>query len=192
MINARILGLDISSTTIGYCVLDIINDQIKLVAYDFYKPSKDGHILERLSKTKKVFQKLLKEYQPTAIAIEDIVQFMAGASSAKTIITLASFNRMLGLLSYEYLKELPQLYSVMAIRHGLKLDKVLPAKEEMPILIEHHLNIQFNYLYKKNGTIRPETYDMADACSVATHAAQKMIANSQPKVKKNNVKKRSL
>lgn len=195
MNNARIIGLDVSSTTIGICILDIIDNQLQLVKYDFYKPSKEGHILERLSKTKKFFTTLFKEYKPTHIAIEDIVSFMRNASTAQTVIVLASFNRMLGLLAYEHLKKMPQMFSVLAIRHGLKLTDQLPAKEEMPMLVEQHLDIKFNYLYNRNNKLRPENFDMADAMAVALHYAFTLL-NEELTIKspkrKTNVKKRSL
>ena len=191
MPQIRILGLDISSTTIGWCILDIIDQKIVLVKYDYYKPNKNGHIISRLYETKKFFNKLFKEYKPNQITIEEIIQYMSGASSATTIITLTSFNRALGLLSYEYLKQLPTYYSVMSIRHGLKLSKELPAKEDMPTLVEYYLDIKFNYLYNSKGKIKPETYDMSDACSVAINHALKILApNPQPKIiRKTNAKK---
>lgn len=179
----RILGFDVSSTTIGYCVLEI-NDSndIRFVLCNYVKPIKKGGIIERVAHTRDVVQSIIDQVKPDHIAIEDIVQFMAGASTAKTIITLTTFNRMIGLLAHDYLKRAPSLHSVMSIRHGLKIEKVLPKKEEIPELVAKHLKIKFPYLFNKKGKIKVESYDMADGIAVALYHA--FILTRRAKVKK--------
>lgn len=164
-----ILGLDCSSTTIGYAALNWNekNNKIKVVDYGFYKPIKEGNILDRLRKTQNDFKDLINTIKPDYIAIEDIILFMKGHSTANTITTLTAFNRALGLVAYEYLGRSPDLYSVMKIRHTIKLNKELPKKEEIPQVLEKRLNFKYEYLYKKNGTIKAETYDQSDALAVA-------------------------
>ena len=192
---ARILGLDISSTTIGIAVLDLneATKQIKVIDYDHYKPIKKGNILDRLIKTQKDIKKIIEQSKPDHIAIEDIVSFMGGGSTAQTIITLASFNRMIGLLAYQHLGRSPELFNVMSIRHGLKLTKELPPKEQMPEILAQHLGIKFQYLYKKNDEIASESYDRADALAVATYYAfvlsGKIIRKEKSKSKKVKKKK---
>ncbi len=179
----RILGFDVSSTTIGYCVLEVDdNNDIQFVLCNYVKPIKKGSIIERIANTRDVIRSVIDQVKPDYIAIEDIVQFMAGASTAKTIITLTSFNRMIGLLSHDYLQKPPALYSVMSIRHGLKTDKNLPKKEEIPDLVAKHLKIKFPYLFNKKGKIKVESYDMADGVAVALFHA--FVLTQRIKVKK--------
>jgi Holliday junction resolvasome RuvABC endonuclease subunit len=168
----RVLGFDISSTTIGYCVLEIDDsNNIQFVLCNFIKPLKKGTIIERIVHTRDAVRSIIDLVKPDYIAIEDIIQFMAGASTAKTIITLTTFNRMVGLLAYDHLQKLPALHSVMSIRHGLKIGKVFPKKEEIPELVAKHLDIKFPYLYNKKGKIKVESYDMADGIAVALYHA---------------------
>jgi Holliday junction resolvasome RuvABC endonuclease subunit len=182
----KILSIDVSSTTIGLAVLQIDSEtsNIALLSVQPIKPTKKGDIISRLADTKQKIKSLIEEVKPDYIIIEDIVQFMAGKSTAKTIITLTSFNRMVGLISYEYLGHSPELLSVMTIRHGLKIDKIFPSKEEMPELIAHHLNIPFPYLYNKKGKIRIESYDCADAIAVGLYFAQTLTGKIKRKIKK--------
>ncbi|MCP6726354.1 hypothetical protein NL526_30315, partial [Klebsiella pneumoniae] len=77
-------------------------------------------------------------------AIEDLIKFMT-KSTATTVVVLTTFNRMVCLLAYDYLKKQPELFNVMSIRHALKLNKILPKKEEMPELVAKHLEIKFPY-----------------------------------------------
>lgn len=179
----RVLGFDISSTTIGYCVLEISDgNDIQFILCNYIKPLKKGSIIERVAHTRDVVQSVIDQVKPDYIAIEDIVQFMAGASTAKTIITLTTFNRMIGLLAHDYLGKSPALYSVMSIRHGLKTDKILPKKEEIPDLVAKHLKIKFPYLFNKKGKIKVESYDMADGVAVALFHA--FVLTQRVKVKK--------
>ena len=187
----KILGFDISSTCIGYCLLefdDLTND-VKFIKCNYHKPTKKGNILERLYDTKNVIKKVIDEFKPDFIAIEDIIQFMKNKSSAKTVITLAVFNRMIGLLAYDYLGKSPELFNVMQIRHGLKLSAALPQKAEMPELVANHLKIAFPYVYKKKGNIDSVSEDMADSVAVALYCAYVHTGKIILKIKKPKIKK---
>lgn len=178
----RILGFDISSSCIGWCILEINEDNsIKFIKCDNLKPSKKGSILDKLLDTKSKIQKIIEEEKPDYIGIEDLIKFMP-KSTATTVVTLASFNRMIGLISYEYLKDHPGLFNVMSIRHALKLNKNLPKKEEMPELVSKHLGIKFPYIKDKKGKIKPESFDMADGVAVALYYS--FILTNRIKIKK--------
>lgn len=181
-----ILGFDVSSTTIGYCSLswDESNNDIKLIHMGYLKPIKKGTIIERIVDTRNKIQKIIVDAQPDYIAIEDIIQFMQGKSTAKTIIMLTTFNRMIGLTAYDYLGKAPTLYSVMTIRHGLKTGKELPKKEDMPALVAQHLGITFPYEYNKKGGIKVESYDKADGVAVALYHTLVLAGKVKSKGKK--------
>ena len=185
----RILSFDVSSTTTGYCVLEIDGYQIQFVSTNFLKPLKTGSIIERIVDTRDKIQKIIDQVKPDYIAIEDIIQFMAGKSTAQTVIMLTTFNRMIGLCAYDYLKRTPELFNVMTIRHGLKTGKVLPKKEDMPELVAKHLNIAFPYLVSKKkgkgyGKIKVESYDMADSVAVGLYYAFLLTGKIKRKGKK--------
>lgn len=189
------MGIDVSSTTIGYSVLEIDdNNKIHFVECNYIKPNKDGSIIERLAETRNIVQDIIDQAKPDYIAIEDIVQFMQGHSTAKTIIMLTAFNRMIGLTAYDYLRKSPELFSVMTIRHGLKLNKELPKKEDIPDLVAEHLGIIFPWLKTPGKTtkkgkkieskIRVESYDMADGIAVALYYAFFLTGRVKRKGKK--------
>lgn len=192
--NKRVLGIDVSSTTIGYCILDIDdNNIISLVKASYIKPIKTGSIIERIVDTRNIIKNVLEEAKPDYIAIEDIIQYMKGKSTAQTIIMLTTFNRMIGLCAYDYLNDAPQLFNVMSIRHGLKEGKELPKKEDMPELVAKHLRITFPYERsskgKKKGAIKVESYDLADGIAVALYYA--FVLTGKVKRKKPSQKKKS-
>lgn len=182
----RILGFDCSSTTIGWSTLDWddVTNQITFNQAGYIKPTKKGSIIERIVETRNAVQKIIVEAKPDYIAIEDIIKFMKGKSTAQTIIMLTTFNRMIGLISYDYLGKGPFLYNVMTIRHGLKEDKQLPKKEDMPALVAKHLGITFPYEYGKKGKLKVENFDKADGMAVALYHAF-VLAGRTKKSKKN-------
>lgn len=181
-----ILGFDASSTTIGYCVLswEEETNAISFVKAGYIKPEKEGSIIERIVDTRNEVQKVIVDSKPDFIAIEEIIKFMKGHSTAQTIIMLTTFNRMIGLTSYDYLGKSPTLYSVMTIRHGLKTGKDLPKKEDMPALVANHLGITFPYEYNKKGKIKVESYDKADGVAVALYHAFVLAGKVKRKGKK--------
>src|SRR6266702_348696 len=167
----RICGLDISTTTVGICIIETDDDynSRKLIHISYIKPPKKGSIFERIAKTQSLINDMLMKFSPDLISIEDIVQFMAGASGAKTIIALARMNISVGMICYQFLKRSPSMFNVMSIRHGIKLSKELPKKEEIPELVSKHLGITFSYVLDKNSDLMIENYDMADSIAVALY-----------------------
>lgn len=180
----RVLGFDVSSTTIGYCVLDIDDkDNIKFVMCNYFKPSKKGSILERIISTREKINGIMSKYQPTHIGIEDLIKFMP-KSTATTVVVLTTFNRMVCTAVYDYLKGYPELLNVMTIRHGLKTGSDLPKKEDMPELVAKHLGITFPYEYDKKGKVKEESRDMADGVAVALYYALVLTGKTKKSKKK--------
>lgn len=187
---SKILGFDVSSKCIGWGLLNIDdNKNITLIKCGHLEPIKKGSIVERIVSTRDRIKKIIEELEPDYIGIENIIQFMKGKSTAKTIIMLTTFNRMITLLSYDYLNKEPALFSVLTIRHGLKINNIFPKKEDMPALVSQHLGITFPYEFNKKGKLKIENYDMADGIAVALYFAFKLIGKFN--VKKHKVKKKN-
>jgi len=184
----RVLSLDASSTTIGCAVIDFVGGKIKLKHQSYYKPLKKVSIFEMLSDIQTFVTTQLETWKPDDFVIEDIVQYMAKRSGAKTIILLAILNRTICLHYYNTTNKEPVLLNVMKIRHTLKKTPVFPKKEEMPELVAEHLGIEFPYEYNRNGKIKTESYDVADA--IAVGLAHIKIQSSPKPVKKSKKKKK--
>jgi Holliday junction resolvasome RuvABC endonuclease subunit len=163
-----ILGIDCSTKTIGYSIIETDKqfNNPKLIICSFIKPPKKGNRFQKIIETQNMIQKILDQYKPDIVGIEEIIQFMKGGSGAKTIIALARINTSVGLTCYNYLGHSPAMCNVMAIRHGIKLNNTFPKKEEIPQLIENILGIKFPYVMDGNK-IAEESYDSADSCAVA-------------------------
>ncbi len=187
----KILGFDVSSSCIGWGLLEIDESNISYLDSGILKPKKTGTILERLSDTRDKISTLINKLSPDYIGIEDIINFIRNKSSANTIITLAVFNRMIGLCSFDFLKKPPELFGVLSIRHGLKTNKLFPKKEDMPELVSNHLKIKFPYEYMKVGKNKGKphvtNYDRADGIAVALYYA--FILTNKTKVEKKIKKK---
>ncbi len=164
-----ILGLDVSSSTIGWGYLSIDGSTIKLLEHGHIKPPKSGKysLVERLFKTSQDIDVLCKRLNPDLVVIEEITQFMPHRSSAKTIIALAVFNRVVSLQTYISTTKLPTYLYPISIRSKIakfyKTEKL--AKEDMPGLLEKELGFKLSY-NKKDNSIRNITYDEADGVAV--------------------------
>lgn len=182
---SKILGFDVSSTTIGYCLLEIDDStkEIKLSYVDYIKPIKNGSIMDRIVDTRNKIQSIIDKFKPDYIGIEDLIKFMP-KSTATTVIMLTTFNRMVCLTSYDYLRKSPELFNVATIRCNLKIGKVRPKKQDMPELVAKHLEITFPYEMNKKGKIKVENEDMADGVAVALYYAFLLTGRVKRKDKK--------
>ena len=189
-----VMGLDISTTTIGIAVVKEEDDgKIKLVHYEYYKPEKKHGQLFMLARAQMYITDLLWDHDVTEVAIEEYVKFMKGNSTAKTVIPLAILNTAIQLSIWTADARLkPRVMNVLAIRHAIKPTKRLPKKEEMPDIVAKRLGIKFPWEMKVNRRTkkeerREENWDVADAIAVALAH----IAKPSSPVKKVRSKKRS-
>lgn len=188
------MGLDASTTTIGISIIDYddYGDSKSFVLCDYFKPPKNGNIFERLAVVRNFIIEMLRKYKPDDVALEDIILFMQGRSTAATVSSLAVLNRTVGLAILNETGRPPELLNVMSIRHALKLEKDLPKKEDMPNLVAHHLDIEYPWRYvtkgKNKGKIAVESYDSADAVAVALAFIQNL---NKPKKTKSKSKRKS-
>jgi len=172
-----ILGLDISTSCTGWCVLDDSGEILKIGYIDL---SKERCIFKKSKKTKQKIQSIHIDYDIKKIFIEENLQsFRSGFSSAQTISTLSKFNGIVSFICFEEFLIVPNFLNVNSARKTLgikikrKKDGGLPTKEQ---IAEWSLkNIKYDWPMKvlKSGPRKGKTildgrsYDMMDAYIVA-------------------------
>lgn len=168
-----ILGLDISSATIGWSVLEVADDKCVLKKYGHIKPTSkkksDDNFSLRLNHAFDAITDLVKKEAPQVIAIEDYAKkFSKGRSSANTILILSSFNEVCGLAAYRASNLKPIRIPVTTLRKIVKTeyDCDIDDKEDVMTFCKKTFN---NFLTQNNkaGNIKKESYDEADSIIVA-------------------------
>ncbi len=191
-----VLSFDVSTATIGICLLSYDDGYVHMNHIEDYKPNKNGDLLERLVETKTYILSVIRKYKPDQIAIEKFIEYMK-ASNSKTILLLAIFNQTIALTCYEEMGILPVILNVNSVRALIKVPNQVGrlSKEDVPSALEYHLGIKWEFLYtkpkKSKGKIKEpkimaESYDRADACAVGLA----YIISQRPKVKKTKSKKK--
>ena len=103
-----ILGLDISTSIIGVCVLK----NNKIVHTDYIDLRKIGSFFEKAREAEMVLKKIKKEYDIKYIFIEQALMFFRrGGSTAKTMSILQRFNGIISWLCYGYISHGAKLYN---------------------------------------------------------------------------------
>lgn len=164
------MGVDISSSTIGYSICESGN----LTLQGHYKPlktkskGKENSLAERLSKTYKDMKKIFKDNNPDVVVIEDYAKrFSAGRSSARTIIVLSCFNEVVAMSCLDSIKKMPIRYTVSSIRKTLGI-KGKTEKEDIleKVLIKYP---DFKVSLNRNDNTKKEVFDEADSLAVIIH-----------------------
>lgn len=168
----KVLGLDCSSSTIGWGLTTINEDGPCLIAHGHIKPlNNKHHLLERLDDIYNKIAGLCGDLDPSHIAIEDILLYMKGKSGAKTITTLAVFNRIIALSVYQNANAEVKFYSTQTIRKMIKdacvsvTNRV--AKKDLPDIIRAELEPGFGDILNTKGNVADETYDEGDGIATA-------------------------
>lgn len=172
----KILGLDISSAAVGWCILGHKNKQLTLLDYGYITPlSNDVCVEKRVLSAVEEIVKIYNKHKPDEVVIEEISKsFTKGKSNADTIMLLAGFNKI---ISYELYKlsHLPPhklmpatirkiIREHLGLKNRLNKDDIYDIikkqfKEFKPILIER------NGPYK--GNERKENKDITDSVATA-------------------------
>jgi len=175
-----ILGLDISTSCTGWCVIDQSGSLIDM-GYIFLSSEKT--FFDKAEKVKKTFLSIRSQHDIQKIFIEENLQaFRPGFSSAKTLLTLARFNGIVSYLSQLEFCLAPQFINVNTARRELGIKIISkknggdPTKEQILSWVAEEIkNTSYKWPTKilKSGPRKGQKvlelfcYDMADAYVIA-------------------------
>jgi len=169
-----LLGLDISTSCTGWCLVDASG---KLVKMGYVHLQKEKSSFAKAKKVRKILTDLNIDYDIERICVEENLQaFRPGLSSAKTLLTLARFNGIVSYLAQDEFCITPEFINVNAARKslGIKIVRGKKAekstKEQVLDWVDSELKT-FDWPVKilKSGPRKGQTilesscYDMADA-----------------------------
>ncbi len=173
----KVLGLDVSSSVIGYSIIEYDKSDIRLIRYGHIKPpnAKKGSLSFRGLFASKKIKELLTKENPDSVAVEMYAsRFSAGRSSARTIIVLSFFNELMSMTCLDTLGIETDKYTVANIRSVISKylkNKSISKDEIFEVIKDHFPN--FKPRINKNGGVGKESFDQADAIAVAfCHAIQ--------------------
>lgn len=178
-----ILGLDISTSCTGWCVID---DNQNLIDMGMINLSKSKSVYSKAVITRDCLKKILARHKIKKVYIEENLQsFRSGFSSAKTLSTLARFNGIVSFISFEIFKIEPVHVNVNAARKSLgiklirKKDGGKPTKDQVLDWVQSNTVFLWPKKKLKSGPRKgqeindPGCFDMADAY-VISMAGMKM------------------
>ena len=164
-----ILGLDVSTSIVGYTILDEDAKLIECEAWDLrnkrYFPdlySKAIHVRDKL-------KEISKSHKIKHVYIEEpFVFFRAGGSTAKTMAKLQAFNGIVSWLCRDIFSSNPSHISPAQARklNGIKVSRGQKAKE---VVLDYLLKNEdsFTIEYTSKGNPKPASYDRADSLIIA-------------------------
>jgi Ethanolamine utilization protein EutJ (predicted chaperonin) len=117
--TSKFLGLDISTSCTGICILD---QDKQFVLLDNIRLDKCTDFFEKCVEVKKYLDNLKTDHLIQNIFIEqDLQAFRPGLSSAATINTLARFNGAVTFMAYQTFMTRPDLINVTKARSAVGL-----------------------------------------------------------------------
>jgi len=170
-----ILGLDISTSIVGVCVL---NDD-KIVHTEYIDMRKIGSFFEKAQKVETVLKEIKKNHNIEYVFIEQALMFFRrGGSTAKTMSVLQRFNGIVSWQSYQIFNMEPNYVTPISARSKCGI-KVMRGKKAKEVVMEHFIKSQeFEIVYTRFGNVQKYCYDIADAIVVA-RAGSKIILDKR-------------
>tara|TARA_B100000963_G_scaffold348836_1_gene357021 strand:- start:630 stop:1133 length:504 start_codon:yes stop_codon:yes gene_type:complete len=165
-----ILGLDVSSSKIGYSIID---QDKKLLMCEFKKFKTSTSLETRALEFHSTLLDLSKKFQISKVMIEaPFVAFGGGRSSAQTVATLQRFNGMISLLVPIVFDMESEMITPAAARkkQGIKVPRGENTKKIIIEWVSQTYPNDFIVELTRHGNPRPGTDDMADSVLVALAA----------------------
>lgn len=176
----KILGLDVSSKTIGWALFDMTSS-ILLEASHFtpkIKPQPEDKVEELLMKAE-AFKKHLEKYKDYGIVKVIIEEPLLNSNNRFTVGTLMRYNSMILKECYDVFHVVPTFISTYNARKFAFPDLVrdngkgkyvlfggYPKDIDKKHIIWEHVNAvcpEINWLRDKNGKLKKECYDISDS-----------------------------
>jgi len=180
--NPKILGLDISTKTIGWALFDMTNSKLLELTHfsPKIKPLPEDKI-EILLKKADAFHKHLLNYKDVGITKIIIEEPLLNSNNIYTVGTLLRYNTMVLKMCYDEFGIVPTFISTYNARKFAFPDLVglntsgknvlfggYPKDIDKKHIIWEHVNAvcpEVKWLYSKTGSLKKENYDMADAAT---------------------------
>lgn len=175
----RVLGLDISTTTVGWAIVE--SDDMSLIALGHWSlkklyglPLKADHVLEQVT------QVIKQHGVNTPVWIEEpVMRFTPGMSSAQTISLLIGFNAMVSYgihlkLNFDVKHVPPQEARKncgLVLQSKKKTGKSQKEQVYEKLTAAGDLLSGVSFPLTKTGKPKPENFDETDAYVVARHGA---------------------
>jgi hypothetical protein len=182
--NPKVLGLDVSTRTIGIALFDIQNKELLELTHisPTPKPKVEDKIEELMLKSN-IFKQKLQEYVDMGITHVVIEEPLLNSNNVYTVGTLMRFNTLVCKDVYDILGVVPKFISTynsrkFAFPHLVqKNDKGkyvlfggLPKDTDKKVIIWELVakrEPQIVWGYTKNNTLKKENYDQTDAYCAA-------------------------
>ena len=189
----KVLGLDVSTKTIGWALFDMVDKQLLELTHfsPIVKPKPQYKIEEHLKKAE-AFEEKLKEVKDLGIVEVIIEEPLLTSNNLYTVGTLLRYNAMIVKTVYDVLGIIPKFVSTynarkyafpQLVRENGKGKKVLFGKypkgcDKKKIIWEEVRKLEPNivWAYTRNQTLKKESFDMTDAYAcVLGHMKQEGI-----------------
>ena len=176
----KVLGLDISTKTIGWSLFDIQTQKLLELTHvsPVIKPKPEDKIEELLAKVD-AFEEKLQEYKEIGITKVIIEEPLLNSNNVWTVGTLLRYNSMITKSIYDILGIIPNYISTYnsrkfawpeLVQDNGKGKKVLfgglPKDIDKKLLVWEKVSEaepQIVWLYTRNNTLKKECFDQADA-----------------------------
>jgi len=161
-----ILGLDLSTSIVGICVVDL-GGEIRL--QDYVDLRKEKTFFDKITCAKERILSVVESGNIEEIWIEQSLQaFRPGFSSAKTLLTLSKFSGIMEWIIFERTGIAPQYIGASSARKtcGITVSRGEKGKDVvMRFLLDKEPS--FVVEYTTYGNIKKHFYDIADAIVIA-------------------------
>ena len=191
--SPKVLGLDVSTKTIGWALFDIQSQQLLELTHisPIPKPKEENKIKELLLKGE-IFKTKLLEYKGMGISKVIIEEPLLNSNNVYTVQTLLRFNTLITKEIYDVLGVVPDFISTYNSRKFAFPDLTqlndkgkyvlfggLPKDIDKKMIIWDLIakkEPQITWLYTRNNTLKKENFDQTDAyCCVLGHMRQEKI-----------------
>jgi RNase H-fold protein (predicted Holliday junction resolvase) len=178
--SPKVLGLDVSTKTIGFALFDIQTQQLLELTHlsPQPKPKSENKIEELITKSI-IFKEKLMEYQNLGITKVIIEEPLLNSNNVYTVGTLMRYNTLICKDVYDVFGIVPELISTYNARKCAfpelvqKNDKgkfvlfggypkTIDKKEVIWDMVAKR-EPQITWLYTRNNTLKKENFDMSDS-----------------------------
>jgi hypothetical protein len=191
--NPKVLGLDVSTKTIGWALFDMRTQELLELTHVSPRPKmKTENKIEELLSKAEVFKSKLDEYKNLGITKVVIEEPLLNSNNIYTVQTLLRYNSFVTKNIYDVLGIVPEFISTYNSRK-FAFPQLLQVNDKGKMVLfggmskdtdKKHViwdlvakrEPQITWQYTRNNTLKKENYDQTDAyCAVLGHMKSEKI-----------------